>query len=170
MAVPTHFRTDSSDAEEMFAKRAARDQGLPTPERRAVVAMYAGLILTVIAVLVVIVDQMSTNVLSRHLRDVYAGYTASEPVESAIVAYLAIVGALGTVAWLWTIWAVRRQKRWTRPVATMLFLVASGLALVNLVVEEYGHTILPTVFGVVGVLPCVAGLVAVLLLWRRAWR
>jgi hypothetical protein len=38
----------------------------------------------------------------------------------------------------------------------------------NLTVSEYGQPILPTWLGVVGLLPCLAGLVAVVLLWRRS--
>jgi hypothetical protein len=138
-----------------------------THERTAVLAMYVGLVLTVVAAIVPVVDEASTDSLSQHLQDVYAGYGVDVPATSAVLAYLLTIGALGVVAWLWMLWAVRRRRPWARPAATVLFLLASGLALVNLTVQEYGQTILPIRVGLVGLLPCLAGLVAVVLLWRR---
>ena len=67
--------------------------------------------------------------------------------------------------WLMTIWAVGRRKRGARLVATAVFVLATGIALLNLSVSEYGTRIFPTVWGILGLLPCVAGLVAVILLW-----
>jgi hypothetical protein len=86
------------------------------------------------------------------------------------LAYLVTIGALGITAWLWMVWAVIKQRRWARPAATTLFVLASGLAVANLTVREYGQTILPTQVGLVGLLPCLAGLAAVTLLWMRERR
>lgn len=98
------------------------------------------------------------------------GSTPATPPGQAnagpIVTYLVTVGALGTASWLWTIWAVKRQKSWALTTATIIFVLASGDALVNLLAREYGNTILPTPLGILVVLPCLAGLVAVILLWR----
>lgn len=148
----------------------ARGPALPPSARRAVVAMYTGLVLTIVAMLVPIIQQASTDELSRHLHEVYAGSNVDPPAASAVVAYLVIIGALGIVAWLWMVWAVRGQQRWARAAATVLFVLASGLALVNLTVQEYGRTILPTDLGLIGLLPCLAGLAVVVLLWRRERR
>jgi hypothetical protein len=155
MAVLTLFKTDRAHT------------ALPRSARRAVAAMYVGLALTVIAMIVPIVEQTSTDTLSRHLHDVYAGYDVDAPAASAVVAYLVTIGGLGIVAWLWTLWAIRRRKRWVRPAATALFLLAGAIALADLTVQEYGRTILPTQLGLVGLLPCIAGLLAVILLWMR---
>jgi hypothetical protein len=144
-----------------------RAPALPHSARRAVVVMYAGLALTVVAMVIPIVDQASTDSLSRHLQDVYAGYSVDPPATSAVVAYLLTIGGLGVATWLWMAWAVRRRKRWVRPAATALLVLASGLALLDLTVQEYGRTILPTQVGLLGLLPCLAGLAAVTLLWRR---
>jgi hypothetical protein len=132
--------------------------------------MYTGLALTIVAMLIPIIDQASNDGLSRHLQDVYAGYNVDVPAASAVLAYLVTIGALGIVAWLWMVWAVTKQRRWARPTATALFVLASGLAVVNLTVQEYGQTILPTQVGLIGLLPCLAGLAAVALLWRRERR
>jgi hypothetical protein len=129
--------------------------------------MCTGLALTVVAMLVPIIDQASSDELSRHLHDVYAGYNVDVPPTSALLAYLVTIGALGIIAWLWMVWAVTKQKRWARPAATALFVLAAGLAVANLTVREYGQAILPTQVGLVGLLPCLAGLAAVTLLWMR---
>lgn len=129
--------------------------------------MYAGLALTIVAMIVPIADQASTDSLSRHLQEVYAGYDVDVPPASAVLAYLVTIGGLGVVAWLWVVSAVKRHKQWARPAATALFVLGSGLAVLDLTVQEYGRTILPAPVGLVGLLPCLAGLVAVVLLWRR---
>lgn len=90
--------------------------------------MYTGPGLTIVAMLVPIIELASTCELSRHLHEVYAGHNVNVPAASAIVAYLVTIGALGIVAWLWMVWAVRRHKRWARAAATVLFVLASGLA------------------------------------------
>lgn len=148
-----------------WAERPAPEHPLPS-RRRAVVAMYTGLALTVAAMLALVVDLASTGVLAQHLHEVYEGYVASPPV-AGVAAYLFTLGALGVLGWLWMVWAVRRRKRWARLAATVLFLLASAVALTNLTVTEYDQTILPIQVGVAGLLPCVAGLAAVVLLWRR---
>lgn len=140
---------------------------LPRSARHAMVAMYTGLVLTVLAMLALVYDLASTGVLAQHLRDVYAGYVTNPPEAGAVAAYLFTLGALGVVGWLWMLWAVRRQKRWARLVATVLFLVAGVVALADLTVTEYGQTILPIQIGLAGLLPSLAGLVAVVLLWIR---
>lgn len=148
----------------------SHDPALPGSARRAVVAMLTGLALSVAAMLALAANLASTDMLARHLHEVYAGYAVSPPDEVAVATYLFTLGGLGIVAWLWMVWAVRRQKRWARLVATGMFVLASVVAVANLTVTEYGQTILPTQFGLAGLVPCLAGLVAVVLLWRRDGR
>jgi hypothetical protein len=123
--------------------------------------------LEVLGVVVPIVDLDTRGTLAAHLQDLYCPYGVPAPDASAVVAYLVGVGLAGVLVLLATIWA-----GWPR--------VALGAAalhrgpvrrhcscLRNLTVSEYGQPILPTWLGVVGLLPCLAGLVAVVLLWRR---
>lgn len=83
--------------------------------------------------------------------------------------YLSIVGALGIICWFCAIWAVRTGKRWARSVTTLMLALGVGIALFNLLVKDTsGDTGLPPLLGWVGMLPCLAGLLAVTLLWRRS--
>jgi hypothetical protein len=171
MAILDRSTTDPAQTKRLAERGGvAPEPALPPSARRAVVAMCTGLALTIVATLVPIIDQASSDELARHLHDVYAGYNVDVPPTSAVLAYLVTIGALGIMAWLWMLWAVTKQKRWARPAATAIFVLASGLAVANLTVREYGQTILPTQVGLVGLLPCLAGLAAVTLLWRRERR
>lgn len=146
-----------------------------THERSTVLAMYAGLALTAAATIVAFVDHATTDVLADHVRAGYPDYSRTR-VDSAVatyLVYLSVVGALGIIAWTWFIWAVKARKRYAPAAATTTFVLATSVALTDLLVKDTsGDTGLPPLLGWVGVLPCVPGLVAVTLLWkdRRAAR
>jgi hypothetical protein len=129
--------------------------------------MYAGLGLTVVAAIV----PYTANVLADHIRAGYPTYPQAR-IDTAVTTYLvllSIVGALGIFAWVWTIWAVKVGKRWARGTATAMFALGTGVALTGLLVKDTsGDTGLPPLLGWVGMLPCLAGLLAVILLRRRA--
>ncbi|MEU5101519.1 hypothetical protein AB0H07_04390 [Streptomyces sp. NPDC021354] len=139
-------------------------------ERGAIAAMYAGLGLTVVATIAPYADRATTHLLADHIR---AGYPAfSRPrVDSAVTTYLvllSVIGALGVLAWLGTAWAVKAGKRWARPAATVMFVLGTSVGLTGLLTEDTsGETGLPPVLGWAGLAPCLAGLLAVALLWRR---
>ncbi|WP_031080465.1 hypothetical protein [Streptomyces sp. NRRL WC-3549] len=138
--------------------------------RPAAGAMYAGLGLTVAATIAPYLDRATTHLLADHIRAGYPTYTDAR-VDSAVTTYLVlltVVGALGVLAWLGTIWAVRTGKRWARPAATALFVLGTGVALTALLTKDTsGETGLPPALGWAGTAPCLAALLAVMLLWRR---
>ena len=138
--------------------------------RSAIAAMYAGVALTLVAMLVLYVDHATANVLAGHVRAGYPRY-GQVRIDSAVTTYLiylSVLGALGVLSWLCTIWAASRRKPWARLVATGLFAVGTSIALFDLLVKDTsGETGLPPLLGWVGMLPCLAGLLAVILLWRR---
>jgi hypothetical protein len=140
-------------------------------ERSAVGAMYLGLGLTVVAMVVPYVDHATANVLAGHIRAGYPSYTPAR-IDSAVttyLVYLSAVGALGVVCWLSAIWALKAGQRWVRGAAIVLLVLGTGIALTDLLVRDTsGETGLPPLLGWVGVLPCLAGLLAVTLLWRRS--
>ncbi|MEV5012463.1 hypothetical protein AB0K74_32885 [Streptomyces sp. NPDC056159] len=139
-------------------------------ERLVIGAMFTGLGLTVIATIVPYVDRATTHLLADHIRAGYPTYAPTR-IDSAVTTYLvllSVIGALGVLAWLWTIWAVRAGKRWARPAATVMFVLGASVGLTMLLTKDTsGDTGLPPTLGWVGMAPCLAGLLAVALLWRR---
>lgn len=140
---------------------------MPVSSRRAIVAMLAGLTLQVVIVVVAYVDR---DGLAAHVRAGYPEYPG-ERVDSAAMDYLMIltvVGGLGTLGWIGAIWAVKTRKAWDTAAATVLLMAGAVTALYLLLVHDTsGETALPALLGWLGAVPCLAGLVAVVLLVRR---
>ena len=79
---------------------------------------------------------------------------------------LSVVGALGIASWCGTIWALKTSKPWATWAATAIVAVETSVALSALLVEDTsGDTGLAPSLGTIG-LPCVAGFVAVALMWK----
>lgn len=87
------------------------------------------------------------------------------PDPNALFNILYVTGMIGIVLWLATIWGALRQKRGLSVLASLVFVVATGIALLGLLASEYGTRVLPTGWGILGFLPSIAGLTAVILLW-----
>ena len=130
--------------------------------------MIVGLGLTVVAFVAPVVDQLTVGTLAAHLQTVYAGSGVAAPATSGITASLVGLGVLGVLCWMATIRTARRGRRAAPVMATGFLVLGAALAVVDLTVAEYGRPILPAWVGVVGLLPCLPGLVAVVLLSRRA--
>ena len=139
-------------------------------QRPALGAMYVGLVLTIGAMIAPFVDRSRGNVLADHIRDGYPTYTAAR-IDEAVTAWLVIlsvVGALGIVTWVGTIWAVRAGKGWARWAATAAFALGTSVALTALLTRDTsGDVGLAPVLGWIGMAPCLVGLVAVTMLWRK---
>ena len=139
-----------------------------TPPRSSAIAVMAvGLALTIVATIVPFI----TSTLRDHIRAGYPGYTAAR-VDAAVniwLIILTIIGALGVVGWLLSIWMVATRKRGTSWAATALFALGTGIAVTDLVIRDTsGDAGLAPALGWIGMLPCLAGLFAVALFWRRS--
>lgn len=132
-------------------------------------ALWVGLALTVLGMAYLAADQLVWHTFADHLRASYAGHVPAAQ-NTGGTAFLAGVlyanGALGVIGWLWVIRGARRGAAWVRPVAIGLLVLASAMAFLVATVSEYGHTIFPVSLMVTTALPCVAGVVAVVLLIR----
>ena len=152
-------------------RRTDHRQRDPMSRRRSVVAtMYAGLAMTVIAVLVPYVDRLTSNTLAQHIKAGYPTYTQTgiDTAANTYLVYLSVIGALGLLGWVWSIRIVKAGKRWARAAVTTLFAIALVVAVTDLLIKDTsGDTGLPHVLGWVGILPCLPGLLAVALLWRK---
>ncbi|TDC01248.1 hypothetical protein E1267_32385 [Nonomuraea longispora] len=136
-------------------------------QRGALAWMYGGAALTVIATLAAFVHRAG---LADHIQAGYPAYGPAE-VDAAVTAYtviLSVVGVLGLLGWLGTVWAARAGRGWARWQASGMFAVAACFAVSALTIQDVnGEVGLAPLLGWLQVLPCAAGLVAVVLLWRR---
>src|SRR5947209_515895 len=107
-------------------------------ERAAIVPMYAGLALTVVAMIIPYIDHATANVLADHIRAGYPTYSQAriDTAATTYLIYVSIIGALGVICWFWTIRAVNAGKRWARGAATAMLVLATGTALVDLLVTD----------------------------------
>ncbi|MEV0431515.1 hypothetical protein [Micromonospora sp. NPDC050495] len=132
--------------------------------------MYAGLALTVAAMLLPFIDMFTVDSLTDHVRETYPDWSADlvSGDRNAIVIYLCAVGLLGIAGWIWAIRTVAKHKPAARVVTTVLFALGAGVALFDLTFygDKYDR-VLPAMYGIVGLLPSLAGLVTVCLVWLR---
>lgn len=133
--------------------------------------LWAGLAASVLTMLAVVVDQAAIGSIDQRVAQVYQGYgDIGAGTGSFVVTLLLTVGVLGVLGWLWAIRGVARGRRWVAPVGTVLFVLGTGTAVLVLTAAEYGRTLVPTWLGLLGLLPSVVGLVAVVQLWRAGRR
>lgn len=137
---------------------------IETKGRGALTALEIGLLLTVTAVIALIIDQTTVHRLAAHVEDLYAPHDL-HPDPNVLFGYLYASGVIGIVLWLTTIWGVKHRRRGVTVGATTVFVVGGSLAIFNVFVSEYGGRIFPPLWSIVGLLPSVAGLAAVILLW-----
>lgn len=132
--------------------------------------LTAGLALTVVATVAPLIDLATVDVIGDHVRAAYPDWPTSEVAKdrTAISAYLVAVGVLGIVGWVWTLAWVSRGKRAARWIGTTFFALGAVMALTNVSIGGEGYsTIVPLLHGLLGLLPALAGLAAVVGLWRR---
>ena len=143
---------------------------MTTPRRSALRASCLGLGLTLIAAFLPHLDRVTTHVLAAHIHTSYPTYT-EEQVDIAVNAWLmllSVIGALGVLGWIWTMWTIKADKRWARWSALSIFVIATGVALAALLTKDTsGDVGLAPPLGLVGILPCLAGLWVVVALWRK---
>ncbi|GAA2074869.1 hypothetical protein GCM10009840_05760 [Pseudolysinimonas kribbensis] len=139
--------------------------------RAPMVTMTSGLVLTVVATVVPFVGRPPGSLIAEHLRAGYPGYSESQ-IAAAVGIYLialTVVGALGVVTWIVSMLVARRYVGAARWVCAAAFVVGTGIALFDASIRDTsGDTGLPLPVGVLGLLPSIAGAVALVLVWRRA--
>lgn len=140
-----------------------------TSRRPALVASFAGLALTLVVAALPFAG--GGALLAGHIAESYPSYGPGE-VGAAVSAWqmlLGTVGALGGIGWLWTAWTIRTDRRWARWSAMVLLVIALAVALSGLLMlDTSGEVGLAPVLGWAGLVPCLAGVATVALLWRRS--
>ena len=144
------------------------DQWAPEPRGRrgAAGAVTAAVVLSAALAGAAVIDQTGGQSLTDHATALYAPY-GTQPDPSLLYGLLYGVAAVGAVLWLLVLRAVRSGRRSARVLAVVVAATTAALAVLLLVSAEYGEQIFPPVWGVLAMLPAVAGLGAAALLRRR---
>ncbi|WP_181274369.1 hypothetical protein [Brevibacterium oceani] len=132
------------------------------------VALWVGLTLTVVAAACA---QLGRPLIGDHIRSGYPSMSQNE-IATGVDFYatsLTVVSVLGVLGWAVTIWSAHRGSRWIRWAAPVLALTGTSVAAFALLVRDTsGDTGLPPLIGTIGILPCAAGLIAVVLMFTRS--
>ncbi|GAB3660032.1 hypothetical protein [Glycomyces tarimensis] len=143
---------------------------MTTVVQRRPVALYLGLALTALVALAPLIDTVTVDAIGGHVRAAYPEWPAGQVRldRTAIIAWVAVTNALGMPLWWWTIRLAGKGHRRARTVATWAFAAGACLALLNLGFggERY-ETVVPLFFGLMGLLPLAAGLLALVPMWRK---
>lgn len=119
----------------------------------------APLVASGLLVLAALVDQLGLGGLADHTAALYAPYGIAAPVGPLFV-LVYVVAAVDAVLWWVAMRAVgagRQAARFLVPVAAV---VSAALALLLFSITEYGTTVFPDVWGVLALLPPIAGVLA----------
>lgn len=155
----------------MNVRTGRRAPAVTTGRTGVVPILWVGLAASLLTMLAVVVDQAAIGSIDERVAQVYRGYgDIGAGTGSFVVTLLLTVGVLGALGWLWTIRGAARGRRWVAPVGTALFVLGAGTAVLVLTAAEYGRTLVPTWLGLLGLLPILVGLVAVVQLWRAGRR
>jgi len=137
-------------------------QQLPASIRNAVTALYAAAALSLLAALIVIADQAWADGLAGKLRDAYPHRSPGDlsMAESSILTYLFTLAATGVAFFVWMARASRRGRRWVRRAGAATVALGTALSVFHFTQPH------PLVMTLAGLLPCLAGLAGLALLWR----
>jgi hypothetical protein len=136
--------------------------GWPAASRAVLLAVVLSAALAVVA----IIDQAGGRSLADHVTAMYAPY-GKQPDPDLLYGLVYAVAAVGALLWLAVIRAVRARRRSASVLAVVVTAVTAALALLLFGASEYGTQIFPPLWGILAILPAVAGVFAVVLLRRR---
>ena len=127
------------------------------------VATVAAVALSAALGLAAIVDQIGGRSLADHASATYAPY-GNDPSAGLLYGLVYSIAAVDLLLFL----VVLRRR--TRVMAIVTVLVTASLALTLLFVREYGQPIYPSIWGLLALLPPIAGAFAAIQLLRRSLR
>ncbi|WP_147915413.1 hypothetical protein [Ruania zhangjianzhongii] len=139
----------------------------------AAFTIWIGLALTVLAALAPLLDLVTTGTIEAHVRATYPDWPDEwvQADTTAIAVGLGVIGLLGIISWLITLRATIRGRRWVPIVATILWILAVTVTAYATTTPTGAYDrMVPTVLGLITALPCLAGVVAVVQLWRHRLR
>ena len=104
--------------------------------------------------------------LADHVTAMYAPY-GKRPNPNLLYGLVYTVAAVGALLWLLVLRGVPSRGRSAPVLAVVVTTITAALALLLPVSTEYGVQIFPPLWGILAVLPPAAGILAVVLLFRR---
>ncbi|HWV27167.1 MAG TPA: hypothetical protein VNZ66_08080 [Aeromicrobium sp.] len=134
--------------------------------RTPLVLLYVGLVLTVA---VGVVPFIARDAIADHVSSGYPAYSearVSEAVNLWLVV-LTVLGVLGVIGWLSSIWAARRNWYVTWVTSALLVTGAALSLTAALIRDTSGEVGLAPTIGALLLLPCAAGVAAVVLVWKQ---
>lgn len=150
-----------------LSEKSGIPRAAPGGRRSTGYAVAAAMALSVVLAAAAIVDQSGGRTLVDHAAAVYAS-SGKRPSAGLLYGLVYSVAVIDVLLWLLVLRAARSHRR-SAPVLTVTGIVVSaGLAALLLASSEYGERIFPPLWGVLAILPAVAGVVAATCLLRRA--
>jgi hypothetical protein len=145
------------------AGRSQEPAARPQPPRSVVMAvrfMYAGAVLSVVGVIIVLA---TVGQLRGSLHQAYPKLSPAKlhQAEVSDVTYVVVRGLIGAALWVWMAILNKAGKGWARIVGTVLFAVQTLLLVLTLGLLGAGGG------NIFSILPWLIGLGAVVYLWRR---
>jgi hypothetical protein len=134
--------------------------------RAAARAVLLAIVLSAALAVAAIIDQAGGRSLADHAATMYAPY-GKQPDPYLLYGLIYAVAAVGALLWLAVIRAVRARRQSASVLAVVVTAVTAALALLLFGASEYGTQIFPPLWGILAILPAVAGVFAVVLLRRR---
>lgn len=134
--------------------------------RGAAGAAMSSVALSAVLVAAAVVDQTGGHSLTDHATAVYAPY-GERPDPNLLYGLLYTVAGVGALLWLLVVRAVRSGRRSAPVLAVVVATITAALAVLLLVSTEYGGQTFPPVWGILALLPPVAGVATAGLLLRR---
>lgn len=134
----------------------------PSSVRTAAMFMYAGAVLSALGVILTVVSLHSIETAIRNTPSSHR-LTASEVHAAAVgtVVVGVVISAIAIGLWIWMAWATKAGKNWARITSTVLF----GLDTLSVVAGFVRAG--AALSRIAGLLIWLAGLAAIILLWRR---
>ncbi|GAA1588505.1 hypothetical protein [Kribbella karoonensis] len=131
-------------------------------KRTALIAVGLSVLVAVIA----IVDQTGSRSLFEHASGGYAAY-GKHASEGALYGALYGVAVVNALLWLLVAGLARSHRLIAAGVGVLVVLLTASLGITLLAASEYGVHPYPPLWGLLALLPAVAGAIATGLLFRR---
>ncbi|TWD82513.1 hypothetical protein FB561_3646 [Kribbella amoyensis] len=130
-------------------------------------AVLAAVVLSVALTVAAVIDQSGGQALVEHAEAAYASY-GKAPSAGLLYGLLHTVAVVNVLLWLVVFGVARSKRRAAGVLAVIAVLISASVAVVLLTASEYGERIFPPLWGVLAILPAVAGAFATARLFRRA--